>query len=138
MFFQDAGSALYIVEIFSGLERLDKDLKIQPDVAESFDVSADGTTYGVGVASKFLAVGAVVPAAAAGVGALATQAWANLAYRPDGIKRLEDRGVTNIMVGFRMPYAVGPDPEPLEPWLRNGPQGVSTAVLMDTPSSICR
>ena len=42
---QDAGSALYIVEIFSGLERLDKDLKIQPDVAESFDVSADGTTY---------------------------------------------------------------------------------------------
>lgn len=42
---QDAGSALYIVEIFSGLVRLDKDLKIQPDVAESYDVSADGTTY---------------------------------------------------------------------------------------------
>ncbi len=42
---QDAGSALYIVEIFSGLERLDKDLKIQPDVAESYDVSPDGLTY---------------------------------------------------------------------------------------------
>ncbi len=42
---QDAGSALYIVEIFSGLVRLDKDLKIQPDVAESYDVSADGLTY---------------------------------------------------------------------------------------------
>ena len=42
---QDAGSALYIVEIFSGLERLDKDLKIQPDVAESYDVSPDGATY---------------------------------------------------------------------------------------------
>ncbi|MGZ5393024.1 MAG: LLM class flavin-dependent oxidoreductase [Mycobacterium sp.] len=40
------------------------------------------------------------------------------AYKPDGIKRLEDRGVTNIMVGFRMPYAVGPDPEPLEDKLR--------------------
>ena len=42
---QDAGSALYIVEIFSGLERLDKDLKIQPDLAESYDVSPDGKTY---------------------------------------------------------------------------------------------
>ena len=40
------------------------------------------------------------------------------AYKPDGIKRLEDRGVTNIMVGFRMPYAVGPDPEPLENKIR--------------------
>jgi len=40
------------------------------------------------------------------------------AYKPDGIKRLEDRGVTDIMVGFRMPYSVGPDPEPLENKLR--------------------
>src|SRR6267154_3344890 len=31
------------------------------------------------------------------------------AYKPDGIKRLEDRGVTDIMVGFRIPYIVGPD-----------------------------
>ena len=42
---QDVGSALYIVEIFSGLVRLDKDLKIQPDIAESWDLSADGKTY---------------------------------------------------------------------------------------------
>jgi oligopeptide transport system substrate-binding protein len=41
---QDAGSAVYIVEIFSGLVRLDRDLKIQPDVAESWDTSADGKT----------------------------------------------------------------------------------------------
>ena len=41
------------------------------------------------------------------------------AYKPDGIKRLEDRGVTNIMVGFRMPYIVGPDPEPLENKIRS-------------------
>ncbi len=45
--------------------------------------SADGTTYGVAVASKFLAVGAAVPAAKAGTGAVATQALANLAYRGD-------------------------------------------------------
>ena len=50
--------------------------------------SADGSCWGVGVASKFLAVGAAVPAAAAGSGALATQAWANLAYRPDGLALL--------------------------------------------------
>ena len=36
------------------------------------------------------------------------------AYKPDGIRRLEDRGVTDIMVGFRIPYIVGPDTEPLE------------------------
>lgn len=42
---QDAGSALYIVEIFSGLVRLDKDLAIQPDLAESWDISPDGTVY---------------------------------------------------------------------------------------------
>jgi uncharacterized Ntn-hydrolase superfamily protein len=48
----------------------------------------DGTSFGVAVASKFLAVGAAVPAAEAGVGALATQAYANLAYRPDGMAQL--------------------------------------------------
>ncbi len=42
---QDAGSAVYIVEIFSGLVRLDKDLKVQPDVAASWDTSPDGKTY---------------------------------------------------------------------------------------------
>jgi hypothetical protein len=35
------------------------------------------------------------------------------AYSPDGIKRLEDRGVTDVIVGFRVPYIVGPDTEPL-------------------------
>jgi uncharacterized Ntn-hydrolase superfamily protein len=47
-------------------------------------VGRDGTSYGVAVASKFLAVGSAVPAAWAETGALATQAWANLAYRPQG------------------------------------------------------
>jgi uncharacterized Ntn-hydrolase superfamily protein len=50
--------------------------------------SADGRLHGVGVASKFLAVGAVVPAAEAEVGALATQAHANLAYRSQGLALL--------------------------------------------------
>lgn len=50
--------------------------------------SADGGQWGVAVASKFLAVGAAVPAAAFGAGALATQAAANLRYRPDGLALL--------------------------------------------------
>jgi uncharacterized Ntn-hydrolase superfamily protein len=53
-------------------------------------VGTDGTAWGVAVASKFLAVGAAVPAARAGVGAIATQAFANLAYRPDGLQLLAD------------------------------------------------
>src|SRR5438046_5509259 len=50
--------------------------------------SADGRALGVAVASKFLAVGAAVPAAEAQVGALATQSYANLAYRPQGLALL--------------------------------------------------
>lgn len=42
---QDADSAAYIVEIFSGLVRLDKDLQVQPDLAERYEVSDDGTTF---------------------------------------------------------------------------------------------
>jgi len=51
-------------------------------------VATDGSAWGVAVASKFLGVGAAVPAAAVNVGAIATQSWANLAYRPDGLAML--------------------------------------------------
>lgn len=50
--------------------------------------SDDGTAVGVAVASKFLGVGAAVPAALARVGAVATQAAANLAYRPQALALL--------------------------------------------------
>jgi uncharacterized Ntn-hydrolase superfamily protein len=43
---------------------------------------------GIAVQSKFLAVGAVVPWAKAGVGAIATQSYANTAYGPDGLALL--------------------------------------------------
>jgi len=50
-------------------------------------VAYDSTTgeLGVAVASKFLAVGAVVPYAEAGVGAIATQAWGNTTYGHEGL-----------------------------------------------------
>lgn len=43
---------------------------------------------GIAVQSKFLAVGAVVPWAKAGVGAIATQSWANTSYGPRGLELL--------------------------------------------------
>ena len=43
---------------------------------------------GVAVQSKFFAVGRVVPWAKAGVGAIATQSYANVSYGPDGLERL--------------------------------------------------
>ena len=43
---------------------------------------------GIAVQSKFLAVGAVVPWARAGVGAIATQSWANTTYGPRGLDLL--------------------------------------------------
>ena len=41
--------------------------------------------WGIAVASKFPCVGAVVPWARAGVGAVATQSWANTSFGPDGL-----------------------------------------------------
>src|SRR5215471_2657703 len=43
---------------------------------------------GIAVQSKFLAGGAAVPWAKAGVGAIATQAWANTSYGPRGLELL--------------------------------------------------
>ncbi len=41
------------------------------------------------------------------------------AYSIDGIRRLEEQGVTDVIVGFRWPYAEGPDTEGLQPKLDN-------------------
>jgi len=35
------------------------------------------------------------------------------AFTIDGARRMEDRGVTDCIVGFRVPYVTGPDTEPL-------------------------
>ena len=44
---------------------------------------------GIAVQSKFFAVGAVVPWAEAGVGAIATQSWANTTFGPRGLELLK-------------------------------------------------
>ncbi|MGD0700607.1 MAG: TIGR03619 family F420-dependent LLM class oxidoreductase [Trebonia sp.] len=35
------------------------------------------------------------------------------AYTVDGARRLEEQGVTDVIIGFRWPYATGPDTQPL-------------------------
>jgi uncharacterized Ntn-hydrolase superfamily protein len=45
---------------------------------------------GVAVASKFLAVGSIVPWAKAGIGGIATQSWAKTSFGPDGLKMLAE------------------------------------------------
>jgi uncharacterized Ntn-hydrolase superfamily protein len=53
-------------------------------------VASDARTgdLGVACAARFVAVGAVVPWARAGVGAIATQSWANTGYGPEGLALL--------------------------------------------------
>ncbi len=59
---------------------------------------------GVAVQSKFLAVGAVVPWARAGAGAVATQALANIRFGPDGLSlmaggRSAEQALTDLLAG---------------------------------------
>jgi len=64
---------------------------IKRDLAATFSIVAydpKNEEWGVGTASKFLAVGSMVPWARAGVGAVATQSWANPNYGPDGLDLL--------------------------------------------------
>lgn len=54
--------------------------------------------WGVGVASKYLAAGAVVPWAKPGVGAIATQAFANTRYGPEGLSLLEKYDAKEVVM----------------------------------------
>ena len=62
----------------------------EPVVATYSIVACDleAGQWGVATQSKFLAVGSLVPWAEAEVGAVATQAWANPRYGPDGLALL--------------------------------------------------
>ena len=53
---------------------------------------------GVAVASKFLAVGAVVPFAQAGVGAVATQSYANTSFGPRGLAMMAAGAAPELVV----------------------------------------
>ena len=63
--------------------------------------------FGVATASKFLAVGGVVPFAEAGVGAVATQSYANTSYGPRTLSALKQ----NIPLTFIHQAFAATDPE---------------------------
>ena len=71
----------------------------QNTVATFSIVARDSTTgeLGVAVASRFFAVGSVVPWAKAAVGAVATQAYANTTFGPHGLEMLQ-QGATPVKV----------------------------------------
>jgi hypothetical protein len=37
----------------------------------------------------------------------------------DGVRRLEEQGVTDVIIGFRWPYGTGPDTQPLPEKIAN-------------------
>ena len=65
-------------------------------VARAVDPGTGEPTWGVAVASKFLAVGSAVPAAVAGVGAIATQAEANVAYKGLALAHLDEGATAGV------------------------------------------
>ncbi|MBV8668184.1 MAG: DUF1028 domain-containing protein [Candidatus Eremiobacteraeota bacterium] len=64
----------------------------------AFDATAN--ELGVAVQSKFLAVGSVVPWVIGGVGAIATQAWANTTYGSRGLDLLEAGHDPTTVIGM--------------------------------------
>jgi uncharacterized Ntn-hydrolase superfamily protein len=65
----------------------------RPPVVATYSIAAcdlDARQWGVATQSKFLAVGSVVPWAEPEVGAIATQAYANPRYGPNGLQLLRE------------------------------------------------
>src|SRR6186997_3643705 len=63
------------------------------EVVATYSIAAcdlDSRQWGVATQSKFLGVGSVVPWAEPQVGAIATQAYANPRYGPDGLALLRE------------------------------------------------
>src|SRR6266545_3171421 len=76
----------------------------RPPVVATYSIAAcdlETGQWGVATQSKFLAVGSVVPWAEPHVGAIATQAYANPRYGPDGLALLRE-GLTADQVVERL------------------------------------
>ena len=74
-----------------------------PVVATFSMVARDPATgeLGVAVQSRVLGVGSIVPWARAGVGAVATQSYANTAYGPEGLRKLgEGKSAEEVVAGL--------------------------------------
>jgi uncharacterized Ntn-hydrolase superfamily protein len=82
-----------------------------PPVATFSIVAYDPGTQELGVAvqSKFIAVGAVVPWAKAGVGAIATQSYANTTFGPRGLEALAKGGEPGAVLDALLEGDAGAD-----------------------------
>jgi uncharacterized Ntn-hydrolase superfamily protein len=70
--------------------RLEQTIMLKPSTFSIVACDLAEEAWGVAVASKFLAVGAVVPWAQAGRGAVATQSYANTSFGPQGLKLIAE------------------------------------------------
>jgi uncharacterized Ntn-hydrolase superfamily protein len=99
------------------------------DVINTFSIVAydpKNEEWGVGVASKFLAVGSMVPWAQAGVGAVATQAWGNPNYGPEGLKLLAEGKATEQVIKILIDADSGREYRQLAVIDKNGNTAVHT------------
>ncbi len=55
------------------------------------------------------------------------------AYTVDGVRRLADKGVTDVIVGFRAPYIKGPDTEPLAKKIEHLERFAESVISKVTP-----
>lgn len=86
------GLILPVIQV-SPSSRAETSLAASDEPCHTFSIVAydpEQQEWGVGVASRVVAVGAVVPFAQAGTGAIATQSWANKSYGPRGLKMLAE------------------------------------------------
>src|SRR4051794_10170585 len=77
-----------LLAVAAGLTAGPPDRPGPPEVVATFSIvghDPDAKEWGVAVASKFLAVGAVVPWVRADAGAVATQSFANTTFGPKGL-----------------------------------------------------
>jgi uncharacterized Ntn-hydrolase superfamily protein len=82
-------AALPFLALVASLPAAPEPQPADPEVVATFSVvghDPDAKEWGVAVASKFLAVGSVVPWVEAGTGAVATQSFANVKYGPKGLE----------------------------------------------------
>ena len=78
-----------------------REARLKPSTFSIVAFDPSTKELGIAVESKFLSVGAVVPWAQAGVGAIATQSWANTSYGPRGLRMLK-QGMTPAQVGKKL------------------------------------
>ena len=97
----------------------------------------DAGQWGVATQSRFLAVGSVVPWAAAGVGAVATQAYANPRYGPNGLRLLSE-GRSAAEVVERLTEAdAGRDERQLGHSPAGGAEPALSHTVTESPGSRC-